>query len=117
MTDMNMSDGQDRFDHGSNGGGGGSFVIGLLAGTVLGAGIGLLFAPKAGAETRSQLSEQANQLANTAAEGRRRATETASNLANKGREMYGRAREAVSRGADEAQRYAHDAAAGVGSTE
>ena len=116
MTDMNMSDGQDRFDHGSNGGGG-SFVIGLLAGTVLGAGIGLLFAPKAGSETRSQLSEQANQLANTAAEGRRRATETASNLANKGREMYGRAREAVSRGADEAQRYAHDAAAGVGSRE
>ncbi len=35
--------------------GGGSFLMGLLAGTVLGAGLGMLFAPKAGADTRRQL--------------------------------------------------------------
>ena len=60
----------DRFDRSDNEStGGGSFVMGLLAGTVLGAGLGMMFAPKAGAELRSQLSEQAGNLANTASEG------------------------------------------------
>jgi hypothetical protein len=39
-----MADGYDRYDN--EGGGGGSFVMGLLTGTVLGAGLGMLFAPK-----------------------------------------------------------------------
>jgi gas vesicle protein len=101
-----MGDGYDRFDN--EGGGGGSFVMGLLTGTVLGAGLGMLFAPKPGAETRNQLSEQANTIANTAQEGYRRASETAGDLANKGREMYDKARDAVSKGAEEAQRYVRD---------
>jgi gas vesicle protein len=46
--------------------GGGSFLMGLLAGTVLGAGLGMLFAPKAGAEVRKQISEQATRLRSTA---------------------------------------------------
>ena len=62
-----MADGYDRFEN--EGGGGGSFVMGLLTGTVLGAGLGMLFAPKAGSELRNQLSEQAGTLANTASEG------------------------------------------------
>jgi gas vesicle protein len=41
-----MADAYDGFDH--NEGGGGSFVMGLLTGTVLGVGLGMLFAPKAG---------------------------------------------------------------------
>jgi gas vesicle protein len=45
----------DRFEREENGG---SFLMGLLAGTVLGAGLGMLFAPKAGSELRSQLSSQ-----------------------------------------------------------
>ena len=69
-----MGDGYDRFDN--EGGGGSSFVMGLLTGTVLGAGLGMLFAPKPGSEMRNQLSEQANNLANTASEGYRRASET-----------------------------------------
>ena len=52
-----MADGYDRYDN--EGGGGGSFVMGLLTGTVLGAGLGMLFAPKSGSELRNQLSEQA----------------------------------------------------------
>ena len=59
-----MADGYDRFEN--EGGGGGSFVMGLLTGTVLGAGLGMLFAPKAGSELRSQISDQANSLANQA---------------------------------------------------
>jgi gas vesicle protein len=46
--------------------GGGSFLMGLLAGTVLGAGLGMLFAPKPGVEVRKQLSEQATRLRSTA---------------------------------------------------
>lgn len=110
-----MADGHDRFDN--ENGGGGSFVMGLLTGTVLGAGLGMLFAPKPGSELRSQLSEQAGQIATTASEGYRRATETASELAGRGRdmsrEMYDKARDAVSKGTEEAQRYVKDAAGGA----
>src|ERR1051326_7618843 len=106
-----MADGYDRFDNES--GGGGSFVMGLLTGTVLGAGLGMLFAPKAGSELRGKLSEQAGNIANTAQEGYRRASETAGEWADRGRELYDKARDAVARGADEAQRYARDAASGA----
>src|ERR1700730_13570873 len=111
-----MADGYDGFDKSLEyrEGGGGSFVLGLLTGTVLGAGLGMLFAPKSGSELRSQLSEQAGNLANTASEGYRKAAENAGQLAQSGKEaagewaergkdMYDKAREAVTRGADEAQ--------------
>lgn len=95
-----MADGYDRFDN--NESGGGSFVMGLLTGTVLGAGLGMLFAPKAGSELRNQLSEQAGTIANQASEGYRRASETATQWA-------GKAKDAVNRGAEEAQRYVREA--------
>lgn len=112
-----MADGYDRFDSDSSRGG--SFVMGLLTGTVLGAGLGMLFAPRAGSELRSQLSgqaeqlaNQASQLANQASEGVRRAGSTASEWAEKGREkgreVYDRTRDAVSRGTEEAERYVRD---------
>ena len=100
-----MADGYDRFDN--EGGGGGSFVMGLLTGTVLGAGLGMLFAPKAGSELRGQLSEQADKMANTASEGYRRASETAgggpTRAAKRDAEIYDKARDAVSRGNEEAR--------------
>ena len=106
-----MADGYDRFEN--EGGGGGSFVMGLLTGTVLGAGLGMLFAPKSGSELRNQLSEQAGNLANTASEGYRRAQETAGDWADRGRDMYDKARDAVARGADEAQRYVRENTGGT----
>ena len=108
-----MADGYDRFDN--EGGGGGSFVMGLLTGTVLGAGLGMLFAPKSGSELRNQVAEQAGNLANTASEGYRRASEAAGSWAEKGREAYDKARDAVNRGADEAQRYVREATGGPAS--
>lgn len=105
-----MADGYDRFDN--EGGGGGSFVIGLLTGTVLGAGLGMLFAPKSGSELRNQISEQAGTIGNKASEGYRRATEVAGEWADRGREVYGKAVDAASRGVDEAQRYVREAAGG-----
>jgi len=105
-----MADGYDRYDAE---GGGSSFVIGLLTGTVLGAGLGMLFAPKTGSELRHQIGGQAGNLANSASEGYRRAAETAGGWAEKGREMYDKARHAVARGADEADRYVREATSGT----
>ena len=102
-----MGDGYDRFENESNVGG--SFVMGLLTGTVLGAGLGMLFAPKSGSQLRGQISEQAGNLANAASDQYRRASTAASDLADRGRDVYDKARDAVSRGAEEAQRYIRDA--------
>jgi len=85
----------DRFERED---GSGSFLMGLLAGTVLGAGLGMLFAPKTGSELRSQLGEQAGKLKTTAADGYTQATEKVSQIVDRGREAYEKARSNVSSG-------------------
>jgi YtxH-like protein len=79
----------DRFERED---GGGSFLMGLLAGTVLGAGLGMLFAPKAGSELRNQLSEQTGRLRTSANEAYTQASEKVSQMVDRGREAYDRAR-------------------------
>jgi hypothetical protein len=79
----------DRFERED---GGGSFLMGLLAGTVLGAGLGMLFAPKAGNELRNQLGEQAGRLRSTANDTYQQASEKVSQIVDRGREAYERAR-------------------------
>ena len=79
----------DRFERED---GGGSFLMGLLAGTVLGAGLGMLFAPKAGNELRTQLGEQAGRLRSTANDTYHQATDKVSKIVDRGREAYDRAR-------------------------
>lgn len=85
----------DRFERED---GGGSFLMGLLAGTVLGAGLGMLFAPKAGSELRSQLGEQAGRLRTQATDGYQQATEKVSQIVDRGREAYERARSTAGSG-------------------
>jgi gas vesicle protein len=91
--------------------GGGSFLMGLLAGTVLGAGLGMLFAPKAGNELRSQLGEQAGRLRTTAtdaygqaaeraSQAYGQATEKVSQMVDRGREAYDRARSSTGTAGD-----------------
>ena len=63
----------------------GEKVIWFLAGVAVGAGIGLLFAPKAGRETRQYLGEKT-------AEGRELLAETGRDLYAKGRKLYERGR-------------------------
>jgi gas vesicle protein len=82
----------DRFERED---GGGSFLMGLLAGTVLGAGLGMLFAPKTGTELRSQLGESANRLRSTAEGTYGQATEKVHQMMDRGREAYDRARSSV----------------------
>lgn len=100
-----MADSFDRYDNEGSGGGGG-FMMGLLTGTVLGAGLGMLLAPKAGSELRGAIGEQAKNLGNAASEQYKKASETAGTWAERGREMVDKAREAVTHGADEARSYA-----------
>ena len=85
----------DRFERED---GGSSFLMGLLAGTVRGAGLGMLFAPKTGSELRNQLGEQAGRLRTTAADGYSQATEKVSQIVDRGKEAYERARSTVGSG-------------------
>lgn len=97
-----MADSYDRSENGTSGGG---FMMGLLTGAVLGAGLGMLLAPKAGADLRGEIGEQARNLGTKASEQYRRASETASDWAGRGREMVNQAREAVTHGVEEARNY------------
>jgi gas vesicle protein len=92
-----MADSYDRYEHE----GGGGFMMGLLTGTVLGAGLGMLLAPKAGTELRGQIGEQARNLGNKASDQYRRASEAASGWAERGREVISQARDAIGRGTEE----------------
>ena len=87
--------------------GGAGFMMGLLTGTVLGAGLGILLAPKAGAELRGAIGEQARNIGSKAQEQYRRASDSAGQWAEKGRGFVDRARDAVARGAEEARGYAN----------
>jgi gas vesicle protein len=87
----------DRFEREE---GGGSFLMGLLAGTVLGAGLGMLFAPKSGSELRSQIgsqiADQTGKLRDAADPYYQQATEKVSQIVDRGKEAYDRARSSVS---------------------
>ena len=79
----------DRFEREE---GSGAFLMGLLAGTVLGAGLGMLFAPRAGNELRTQLSEQAGRWRNTASDAYQQASDKVTHFVDRGKEAYDRAR-------------------------
>jgi gas vesicle protein len=98
-----MADSYDRYESESGGGG---FMMGLLTGTVLGAGLGMLLAPKAGSELRGVIGEQARNWSNTASERYRNARDAAGTWAEKGRDMVNQAKDAATRAADQARGYA-----------
>ena len=74
---------------------GGGFMTGLICGAAVGAAIGLLLAPRSGAEMRRTLSESADRLR------------------EKGREAYGAASETVGRVVDQGRRAAESGRARV----
>lgn len=81
--------------------GSGAFLMGLLAGTVLGAGLGMLFAPRSGADLRNQLSEQAGKLKNTASDAYQQASDKVTQFVERGKDAYDRARSTASRTAEQ----------------
>jgi gas vesicle protein len=108
-----MADHNDRDDIEGSGAG---FMMGLLTGTVLGAGLGMLLAPKAGSELRGAIGEQARNFGSKAQEQYKRATESASGWAEKGREFVDKTREVVARGAEEAREYTSSTPGQTGTT-
>src|SRR5260221_10961059 len=86
----------DRFEREE---GGSSFLMGLLAGTVLGAGLGMLFAPKSGSALRAQIgnqvADQAGRLRDVADQTYTQATDKVNQVVDRGREAYERARSSM----------------------
>jgi len=107
----------DRFEREE---GGGSFLMGLLAGTVLGAGLGMLFAPKAGSELRSQigsqLSDGTGRLREVADQTYSQATDKVSQMVDRGREAYDRARSSMNTMASQGTSGSGDTTPAAGST-
>jgi gas vesicle protein len=65
---------------------GGNFMLGVLTGALVGAGLALLFAPKAGNEMRAQLGQQYRGLADRMGEQTQHLRETAGQWRDQGRE-------------------------------
>lgn len=100
---------------------GSSFMMGLMAGTAIGAGIALLMAPREGAQMRRELSNGAHKLGEQLSHGAesvrktaRVAADTATDLIERGRAAYfdasGSARDAVQDGAARMDNAADNAA-------
>ena len=90
---------ESNYDNGSSTG---AFFTGLFAGAVIGAGLGLWFAPKAGPEMREQ-------LADTAKAGGPRVSKTVNDLADRGREVFDRARDVMNTAGEQATQVASEA--------
>ena len=92
---------------------GASFMLGIMTGALIGAGVALLFAPKAGTEMRQQLGEQYRGLADKVGESTQHLRENARQLRDQGRErvqqltghLSDRAATAAERAATAAERF------------
>jgi len=69
---------------------GASFVLGMMTGAFIGAGVALLFAPKSGTQMRQQLGEQYRGLADRVNETTQSLRENAQTLKEQGRERVER---------------------------
>jgi gas vesicle protein len=98
-----------QFSDESNGNGSstGAFFTGLFAGAVIGAGLGLWFAPKAGEEMREQLTDSAKEFG-------QKASKTVNDLADRGREVFDRAREVMTTAGDQFTHVAGEASKAAG---
>lgn len=67
---------------------GSTFLVGFIAGSMLGAGLALLFAPRAGDETRREVAERAQRVREKAREGIGSASERVTHFAERGKAMY-----------------------------
>jgi len=74
---------------------GASFMLGILTGAVVGAGVALLFAPRTGQEMRQQLGEQYRGLADRVGEQTQGLRETASSLREQAATLRDQGRERI----------------------
>ena len=96
---------QDHRDYG--------FVIGLLTGTFVGAGLAMWLAPRAASELRERMTDSARRLGRRASEQYQQASarvgEAVEELTRKGQGVRDDVAEAVARGAHEVERQARAA--------
>jgi len=90
------------------------FMTGLFTGALIGAGLALLFAPRAGSELRRQIADSASIAGRTITDRyqqvSRHVSDTADEISRRGKQMYKRARSAASQVGAEAERMATDVA-------
>lgn len=86
------------------------FIVGLMTGTFVGAGLTMLFAPRMASELRQQVTESARSLARRASEQYQQAStrvgEAVDELTGKGQTVRDDIAEAVARAAHEVERAA-----------
>lgn len=78
----------------------GTSLLSFLAGTVIGAGIALLYAPKTGKETREILSDYSQDLRDKTANFPGSACSSADSLVDRGRGLIDRGKDFIDRGKD-----------------
>ena len=97
---------------------GSAFLIGLMAGTAVGAGLALWLVPRAAAEARQRVTDSANAVRDRAIDRYRqvstRVVDTVDDLASKGTDVRNELAEAVVRGARGVERLAKAAKADRG---
>ena len=91
---------------------GATFLIGFIAGSMLGAGVALLFAPKPGDETRREVAERAQRFSDKTRAGLGTASDRVAQFAERGKAMYETAAEKA-REAAKAVREGRDPSAAI----
>lgn len=93
-----------------------AFVMGLVAGSVLGVGLGMLFAPRAVLKLRTRAADSARDLGNAASDGyhevSNRIGDAVEEIAKKGQALRDDLSDAVVRGAHDVGRFAASAKTG-----
>ena len=93
------------------------FLLGLLTGTLVGAGLTMWLAPRSAAELRQRVTDSARSLGRRASEqyqeASTRVSEVVDDLTRKGQGVRDEVAEAVARGAHEVERYATAAKSGT----
>ena len=92
------------------------FAIGLVLGSVVGAALGMFFAPRAAVELRRRAADSARSLGSAASDRYHEATarvgDAVDDIAKKGKDLRDDLSDAVVRGAKEVERYAKNAKTG-----
>jgi len=97
MREMNSYDSETRSSN---------FMMGVICGAAVGAAVGLLLAPKAGAELRAQLYDSSSRIRRKAVDGYNTAAETVSNVVD---DVVQRGSDAVRRGKETYENIRHTA--------
>ncbi|MGH9162813.1 MAG: YtxH domain-containing protein [Vicinamibacteraceae bacterium] len=90
-----------------------SMYVVFTAGAVLGAGVGMLFAPRPGRESRERIAESVEALRGRASETLQHSQEQVSHVVERGRDAYERTRDVARRSGERLKKGSRGAVADV----